>query len=1040
MQHRSWMGFTFIAGVAAALGMLLAPRVASAEDNGDQLVEQLRGEDFDARQTAKEKLAAMGEAARPYLLKAESSDDPDIRQIAEQLIANLQKSTLKIMGFDRDGKAAVGAEADVHYGRNPQGNGGDETMKTITLNATGGNEFVMPPANPLNVNVIWRGWNPTGVQPFTWSLALPSGTTPLLYTLAKTGTVTVQVNSADGKPLKDARVALNTGMRLDPELLDMQLLRFGQALQISSNSDEKGVAKLENVPEGVYQVVVRADNCVSKLLPTLRVRENTVTDGGTAALVAGAPGKISFVLKRADGSSSKGKAIDYSLDPVIEGPRAAETRRSLAVLHQWNVRNKQQGPVADENGKVLLDGVAPGKYTLVFRCDAKTPQRLGPIEVKSGETLDLGEVKEVAGGSMAGKVLSPDGKSPGYVYISAVPEQDLIDALSESAMIDWRFQRQDALTSFRANNNQTTGAYEMKELPPGRYAVCLMSQYGSSAYCFGVEVVSGKAAQVPDVTLGTASSTQEIKGRITLADGKPATGANVNVMLSSQGTTMAICDADGNFKIFLAVNQQGDPVSLNVRATGCKPKTLDLVHGDVKLDNISLQLEKQDFGSVRVKVVDEAGKPLSGAAVYPAPKNALPQRRKTNQNGELDLSGLATGTRTMVVERDGYFVQDPKIAVAADKDNQATITMRKGFVIKGRVAVPAGTALGNVAVTLSGVSSQYVSVDADGQFKFEGLQPGQYMLAAAGPALIARENARVTLEAEQTEIPDLKLELVKASGVAVNLGADLEGCNITFSSGSSGKEESVKVTNKNPYDRSASASSVVDGTGRVEAWGLVPGVYDLQINSAQRMYNYYGRVNKMGVVTRVIHNIQVPQLNSVAELKTSPAVEVKLEPATGSITGKVTLDGPPPGMATTGNLTVSIRGAGASSSVNYTYPQEFRGTFGKVTFAGTVPAGLKAPEQGLFSVKGLPAGEYTVKAELNLYRTRTFRTGMNMWSSSMEQDNSKQTPQTLKTFTLKEGEQLDLGALEFKLPVETMQAISHVDEASGEDQMPSFQP
>ena len=1035
MSHRS-ISMLLVAVLLGALHP--AARVASAEESGDALVEQLRGDDFDARQTAKEKLAAMGETARPLLLKAATSDDPEIRQIAAQLLANLKKSTVRIMGFDRDGKPAVGAEADVRFGKMPQGNGGDETSKNITLKADASSEFDVQPTIPLNFGVAWKSWNVSGVQPLTWSLALGSGTNPLLYTLAKPGSVTVHVNDADGKPLKDARVSLNAGMRLDQDLLEMQLVRFGQTLQYTANADAKGVATLENVPEGVYQVVVRADNFLSKILPAVRVRENATTDGGTAALTAAVPAKVSFVLKRADGSSAKGKTIDYALEPVLEGPHVAETRKSLAVLHQWNGgRNKQQGPVADENGKVVLDNVTPGKYTLVFRCDQKTPQHMGPFEVKSGETLELGDYQEIAGGNLSGKVTAPDGKSPGYVYLSVLPEQEVIDGLADGVMVDWRFTRQDSLTSFRGNPNQSTGAYELKDLPPGRYAVCMMSQFGASACYFGAEVASGKTAQIPDIELGASGKTQDLKGRVTLWDGRPAVGATVNVMLSTQGSAMAVCDADGGFKMMVMTTQQGDPVSLSVRAAGCKPKSQDLTHGDVKFDALNVALEKQDFGDVRIKVVDEDGKPLAGAAVYPAPKISLPQHRKTNQNGELDLTGLATGNRTLVVECEGYFAHEPKVVIAPDTMSQATITLRKGFTLKGRVTAPAGIALNTVSVSLTSTTTQYKAVDAEGRFAFDGLLPAEYTITATGPALIARESAHLTLTPELKDVPELQFELVHASGVAVNLGTEFEGYNVFFSTE---KDEAAKPQTKNPYDRSASAASVVDASGRAEFWGLVPGAYDLQLNSAQRMYNYYGRINKVGAVQRVIRNLQVPELKTVADLKTATPLEVKLEPATGSITGRLALDGAPPGVATTGNLTLMIRGPGASSTLSYGYPQEFRGAFGKVTFSGKVPAGLKPPESGLFTVKGLPAGEYTVKADLNLYRTRTIRTGMNMWSSSMEQDNSKREPQLLKTFTLKEGEQLDLGSLLFKQPTETMEAMTHVEEASVEDQVPSFQP
>ena len=1039
-MFKLWIQRLALALLAPAAVMI--PMACGAEEDSAALLEQVRGDDFDARQVAIAKLQALGESARPVLEKAASSDDAELRDAAAKLLARLHKAVLRLIAYDRDGNPAAGAEADVHINESGR-NANDEGPRAVTLDISGHTDLVLAPGGPLAVSAAWKVWLAGHVQPSTWQMSLADGVNPVVYTLEHSGSIAVRVNDLDGKPVKNAQVSLHNGVRFDAELLDEQLLRWGNNNQFNANANEQGEAKVENVAEGVYQVVVRAEGFASAILSPRRIREGE-TAQASAVLQPSAMGKIQFVFLQADGKPVKSKQVDFTLEPLYDGPNAVEVRRGLNILRQWGGRNRQQNPTTDDSGKLVLDNVAPGKYDLLFRSDGKTPQHAGPLTVASGQTLDLGELTFAPGGSIAGKVTGVDEKSPQFVYVIAVPEQELVESLQENAQADWRYMRGDVLTIGRGNV-QHNGSYEIKDLLPGRYAIVLNGQNGPLAYIFGFEVTAEKTALGPDFPLPKAAPTQELKGRVTLPNGKPAANARIFVTFANQNGWQAGCDNEGLFRIQAAVGQ-GDPVALNVKFAGCKHKLVDLAHLTGKLDQIDVRLETLGHGDIHVKVVDESGKPLPGASVSPGFSEAV--HRKSNKNGEADLAGLAAGPRTLGIDLDGYYVQDAKVTVEADKETSATVHLHSGFVLKGRLELPAGVEQNGISVALYGLSgarSRFAPVSDDGRFSFTGAVPGSYVAFATGPGLVTREPAVFTLKAEQPDVPGLKLDLVRVSGAALAVGAQFEGYTATLQPKGAPADPRLTgghvmngIMNGAAFPDVRRNSGIVDSDGRLEFWGLAPGACDLYMIAPTRMYNYYGRATKTAAITRIMHDIQVPVLKSFKDLSATKPFEMKFETGAAAVSGLVRSD-VLPSNASGGNLILTLKGASVQAMLSFAFPGELRAAATRPVLLGEAPAGLKPPEPGQFSVKGLPAGEYTLTAEVSMYRTKVIRRGQGFMSTSTY-DTEKREPQVLKTFTVKDGEALDLGTLSYTAPKDALENKGSSEDAEGEDQVPAFQP
>src|SRR4051812_21456792 len=103
------------------------------------LIQKLNSDDFDDRRAASEKLLAMGEAARGPLEQAAASENLELRQAAAALLQKIEKSSVVIFAFDRDGKPAAGAEGDVKlYSTSGQGvNWNEGRNENILLKADG---------------------------------------------------------------------------------------------------------------------------------------------------------------------------------------------------------------------------------------------------------------------------------------------------------------------------------------------------------------------------------------------------------------------------------------------------------------------------------------------------------------------------------------------------------------------------------------------------------------------------------------------------------------------------------------------------------------------------------------------------------------------------------------------------------------------------------------------------------------------------------------------------------------------------------------
>jgi protocatechuate 3,4-dioxygenase beta subunit len=1017
--------------LAAMLVLLtagLGERAWSAEPAADveALVRQLRDDDYDTRQAAAGKLAAIGEAARAALETAAASQDPEWRKAALKVLGKLDVASITILAFDRDGKPASGAQAGASFFLLPPGAPIPKQGQTVTIGNDGAASIGALTPGDTTLELRWQRWSvvpegkPYGPQ------HVQRGANPEFVRLADGGTLTFRVKDTEGRAVKGAQVySLPSQLALSPELLDVQVAWLRSRVLASiqaAESDIDGVVKA-GVPQGLYQCLVVHDDDDPCLAGSFRMDEGATVELATVVLTKAGKGKLAFTLMQADGKPLRKSHINADVERVYEGPKAAELARRARAI-KW--RSKPgDAPRTDDAGRLTLDGLAPGKYRLKVS-EGGVLWDAGEWVVAGEQTTDAGTLKPSPAGSIKGKVVNRGGGGIERYAVQAVLAQTLAETLEGSAFPDWNIIRECFARGSQCASEQG-GAYELRGLPPGTYAVAVMAPANDEppVLICGLDVAVGKSAAAPDAVFSAApvpaAGGAAVKGTVSGPDGNPAAGARASLFLAAGGQRSAECNAQGAF----AVDTGGASCAgahLVVKMPGCQPASVDLGAPTVKLDALDIRLEAQRFGAVRVRVVDEGGKPLSHASVVAYwirrvgdinianPSFAL-RKVMTNADGQARLTGLAAGERRLAVQCDGYYVAgEPKVTVVADADAEAVVPMARGIAIAGRVEWPEGCGHTNTVVTLFDGRRTTQLAKEDGSFDFGAFAPGDYYVSAAAPGLIVAEHAHIRL-APDTAAPELRLKLVRPAGVVVDSG--LDGATVTLVP--KGRAEQSLVSRTVAWADMV-LSERADAAGRAKFWGLPAGDYDAlvapEIEKRAPMSRRWTSFAP-SAATLLGGTVTATPLKNAAELRTLPGVAVPLAKGTARVYGRVTCDQEfAAKYSSLGQLDIKLLGAAAMASYTLSYPDACRQDAAQKIQVLQGPADgplARLAQPGMFAFEGVPAGDYKVIGELRLL------SGIQAGGLRTEQ---KLPPVALGSLTVKPNEALDAGTLRFDPPAD----------------------
>ncbi|MBM3474160.1 MAG: hypothetical protein FJX75_12900 [Armatimonadetes bacterium] len=522
--------------------------------------------------------------------------------------------------------------------------------------------------------------------------------TPVTLTLAEPSTITGRVLGAGGKPVEGARVALTVGnLRPDPHSIRRYFIVPDDVSEgLAVRTDAQGAYDLRLLPAG-WQAGLTVT-----ALGYGRVR--TQGDVRDRAL---------FVLERA--GSLRGKLV-FARKP----DRLAEcVIRVYAPLHEGFLVQEEASP--DDQGAFAFPELPPGSYRLSVEKQPSQDEHLVGVSrftVTSGEEamLEWGAQKTYP---VHGRVIASDTKNglPGVA-------------------VAFYFQGSDGSYSPKA----TTG-------PDGVYdARCIQGTYMVSAWApnftrakdrpsVTVEVGPGQSGAAADLILDRA---RDLTIRVVDTSGRPVAEAAVRRGVDFAPEYVAgKTDSKGQF-----VASKVGPGLIKFWADkgSLATATSRQVDGAKEKGPITLVLQPGVLCTLRAKVIDQDGKPVSAAEVYVHQTRG--DARSSDRAGLTDAAGAFVKANarpgvTYALEfraahcsryTTGQWTATPG---AAHDFGAIRLQRRTGFVA-GTVTDEAGTPLPGVIVLNAGGGPETVKVTTDdqGRFRLEGLESGSAWVVA----------------------------------------------------------------------------------------------------------------------------------------------------------------------------------------------------------------------------------------------------------------------------------------------------------------------
>ena len=329
------------------------------------------------------------------------------------------------------------------------------------------------------------------------------------------------------------------------------------------------------------------------------------------------------------------------------------------------------------------------------------------------------------------------------------------------------------------------GNYELKVTVPGRPVFYWPGVY-TSGDAEPVGALRGEIADGVDLALPPGG---EIVGRVTDADGNPATSGSVQGR-NDEETWMSVTVGLGDDGEFSLSGLAPGPWSLEVRADGlAATATADplQVAEDGWVDGVEFALGPQSTLSGTVS--GPAG-PVADVTVTATPlDDGVDGTASSDEDGEFTVTGLAPGEYVLHLRTSddtvlsGYLCgstvceqssEDEAVTVGVSEDiGLGIVALPAAALIEGRVVDrESGVPLGRIYVTATaedGVGSHLAVSDDEGVYTLGGLAAGTYWLVAEPYRYCGGDPGWVTLYSGDGRRPEDALRIqVGAGGVAVH--------------------------------------------------------------------------------------------------------------------------------------------------------------------------------------------------------------------------------------------------------------------------------
>lgn len=485
-----------------------------------------------------------------------------------------------------------------------------------------------------------------------------------------------------------------------------------------ARSRETGRFRVDHlVPGAAYTLRFAKDGFAPKVIQVQAPEPGTPAEPLRLVLSAGLKAG-GFVRDRED-RPVPGAAVE--LQPTIPSDAVARIR---ALRNPDPALSRKA--VADGKGRFDLLNVGSGRFDLLVLAPGFAEARIPGIEIPEGPgPVDLGTVVLEGEAVVAGAVRTPDGKPLEGTEIR-IARSEALPGVPRSAP--------DAVSD-------TAGGFEIRGQRPGARLKLSAERPG-----YAPAQVSGVAAPTEEPVVITLSPRARISGRVVDSDSRPVAGATLRalsprseivggIVIQGGPTVETRSHEDGTFVV---EGVEPGPVQL----TGSGPdwqeasQQLRLPVGQ-DLEGIELVLRRAALLEGRVLGPDgspvaraEIGRhlpPRPGEIRYEAPLAF------SDAEGRYRIGGLAPG-RLSLAARHGAFGESVREIDLQPGDNDLDFELAGGQTVSGQVVAPSGAPVAGARVSLQADSWAAGPPDAmsepDGSFRFEGLPPGSYGLAA----------------------------------------------------------------------------------------------------------------------------------------------------------------------------------------------------------------------------------------------------------------------------------------------------------------------
>jgi hypothetical protein len=353
-----------------------------------------------------------------------------------------------------------------------------------------------------------------------------------------------------------------------------------------------------------------------------------------------------------------------------------------------------------------------------------------------GVTLEIELVLLGPGGALAGTVVDPDGAPVADAWVLAGLDHAL--GVVERVPLGGTRSVSGVLAGPSLARTDAEGRYVVEGLAPGRRQVAVRA-VGFGARRAEVEIVAD-VTQVHDVRLAPGVT---VVGRITQADGTPATRASVEVGGYDVLRSEAHVDRDVRYRL---EGLEAGELVLVVSSVYQGDRRVT-VHGEPG-ETVVCDIVLVPGGSICGRVLDERGAPLAGWQLYTQDEPSVAEDHdsagaETDAEGRFELRDLHDRTHRVFVRHPEH-LRFPALEVSGVRpgDDELVLTVADAqwpsVFVQGRVVdvlgAPLSTARIAIGRDLAG-RMHGISVDAQGEFHIGPLPSGTWCLRVHSGAL-----------------------------------------------------------------------------------------------------------------------------------------------------------------------------------------------------------------------------------------------------------------------------------------------------------------